>query len=187
MTYTTKQSALAHLFTANKASAPLWLIVRLYVGYEWFVAGWEKVMSPVWFGSGAGAAITGFVGGALAKTSGAHPDVSGWYASFLQSVVLPNAMIWSNVVAVGELLVGLGLIVGLATGVAAFFGFFMNLNYLLAGTVSMNPILLVLALLLMCAHRVAGWWGLDRYARPMFARKFNPETAATDEPRDRKL
>ncbi len=172
--YTIRQSALAHFFTTSTASAPLWLIVRLYLGYEWLMAGWEKVMNPAWFGSDAGAALNGFVQGALGKTVGAHPDVQMWYAAFLKSTVLPHLMVWSNLVAIGEVLVGLGLIVGLFTGLAAFFGAFMNLNFLLAGTVSVNPIFLVLALGIMSAHRVAGYWGLDRYARPRLHRLLRP-------------
>ncbi|MBI2409639.1 DoxX family membrane protein [Candidatus Kaiserbacteria bacterium] len=171
MIYTSKPYAVTRFLTADTASAPLWLLVRLYLGYEWLIAGWEKVMNPVWVGPGAGAAVSGFVKGALAKTGGAHPDVSWWYAEFLRGVVLPNATIWSNIVAVGELLVGVGLLVGLFTGLAAFFGFFMNMNYLLAGTVSTNPVLLVLALAVMLAHRVAGYWGLDYYVRPFFSRE----------------
>ncbi len=171
---TVEQSAIIHLLTASKQSAPLWFAVRMYLGYEWLMAGYEKIISPAWFGSSAGAALNGFVQGALAKTTGAHPDVQMWYAAFLKSTVLPNLVTWSNLIAVGEVLVGLGLIVGLFTGVAAFFGFFMNLNFLLAGTVSVNPILLVLALGLILARRVAGYWGLDRYIQPLLRRKFFP-------------
>jgi thiosulfate dehydrogenase (quinone) large subunit len=179
-TYTVEQSKFAHFLTADTKSAPLWFIVRLYLGYEWVMAGWDKVINPAWFGSGAGAALQGFVKGAVAKTvcapgvpaAACHPDVQMWYASFLQSTVLPHVMLWSNFVAVGEILVGVGLIVGLFTGIAAFFGFFMNLNFMFAGTVSINPILLVLALPLMIAYRVAGYWGLDRYARPYLSRRF---------------
>lgn len=177
-THTVQQSAFTNFFTANTASAPFWLVVRLYLGYEWLMAGWAKVTNPAWFGSDAGAAMQGFVQGAIAKTACApsvpaalcHPDVQMWYASFLQNAVLPFPVVWSNAIAVGELMVGLGLIVGLLTGVAAFFGFFMNLNFLLAGTVSTNPIMLVLALGIILARRVAGYWGLDRYARPYLHR-----------------
>lgn len=171
-TYTLEQSSLAHFFAADKKSAVLWFLLRLYVGYEWLMAGWEKVMSPVWFGSHAGQALGGFIQGALAKTSGMHPDVAMWYASFLQNVVGSHLVLWSNLVALGELCVGLGLIVGLFTGIAAFFGSFMNLNYLLAGTVSVNPILLALSIPLVLAWRVAGYWGLDRYAHPYLTKKF---------------
>lgn len=170
MTYTIEQSRFAHFFTNDKTAAPLWFIVRLYLGYVWLMAGWEKVINPAWFGSGAGAAMKGFVSGALSKTGGLHPDVQSWYASFLQNAVLPYPVIWSYAITIGELLVGVGLIVGLFTGAAAFFGFLMNINFMLAGTVSVNPIWLVLALGIMLSHRVAGYWGLDRYAKPFLHR-----------------
>ncbi len=123
----------------------IWLILRLYVGYEWLSAGLGKLGNPAWTGGNAGAAITGFVNGALEKTGGAHPDVQPWYAWFLENVVLPNAGFWSYLVTFGEVLVGIALILGIFTGIAAFFGSFMNMNYLLAGTVSTNPILFAIA------------------------------------------
>lgn len=145
----------------------VWLPVRLYVGYEWVMAGYEKMTSSVWTGSQAGVALTGFVQGAVAKSGGAHPAVSGWYASFLQHFVLPNVAVFSHIVAWGEMAVGLGLIIGLFTGIAAFFGAFMNMNYLLAGTVSTNPVLFLFELGIILAWRVAGWVGLDRWALPL--------------------
>lgn len=152
----------------------IWLIIRLYVGYEWIVAGYEKLTNPVWFGSKAGPAITGFVNGALAKTAGDHPDVQGWYAAFLKNVVLPNAQFWSNLVSIGETLVGIALILGIFTGIAAFFGSFMNANYLLAGTVSTNPVLLILAFFLVLAWKTAGWWGVDRFILPALGTPWRP-------------
>jgi len=152
----------------------IWLILRVYLGYEWLLAGWGKVQNPVWFGGTAGGAIAGFVKGALAKTAGEHPDVPVWYAWFLQHAVLPYANAWSNAIAVGELLVGLGLIVGLFTGIAAFFGSFMNLNYLFAGTVSTNPLMLIIATWLVLGWKTAGWLGLDRWALPMMGTPWRP-------------
>src|SRR6266568_3158009 len=121
--YTVEQSRFVHFLTADTRSAPFWLLVRVYLGYEFLMAGWEKVSSPAWFGTGAGAALQGFVNGAVAKTTCApgvaaaacHPDVQMWYASFLQSTVLPHLVLWSNAVVIGELAIGLGLIVGLCT------------------------------------------------------------------------
>src|SRR5687767_9523162 len=103
---------LARFLFADTRLAWFWLIVRVYVGWEWLIAGWGKLQNPAWFGANAGAALTGFVNGALQKTEGAHPDVSAWYAAFLQTVVLPNATLFSNLVTLGELLVGIGLILG---------------------------------------------------------------------------
>jgi thiosulfate dehydrogenase (quinone) large subunit len=160
------EPAISKFFFADTRIALLWLIVRVYVGWEWFCAGWDKLHNPVWVGAKAGVAVSGFVTGALQKVSGLHPDVQGWYASFLQGFVSQHAVGFSYLVTYGEILVGAALIVGLFTGVAAFFGSFMNMNYLLAGTVSVNPILFFLQLFLILAWRVAGWYGLDRYLLP---------------------
>jgi thiosulfate dehydrogenase (quinone) large subunit len=64
------------------------------------------------------------------------------------------------------LLVGVALILGIFTGIAAFFGGFMNMNYLLSGSVSTNPILLVVAFFIVLAWKTAGWSGLDRWVLP---------------------
>jgi thiosulfate dehydrogenase [quinone] large subunit len=141
----------------------IWLIIRLYVGYEWLVAGWDKIINPAWVGSKAGTALQGFLNNSISLTTGAHPAVQAWYAAFLKYAILPIAGFWSYLVAFGEVLVGLGLILGVFTGIAAFFGFFMNMNYLLAGSVSTNPVLLFLSIFLVLAWKTAGWWGLDRW------------------------
>ncbi len=165
---------IARVLFADTRMAWFWLIVRVYCGWEWLTAGWGKIQNPAWFGADAGGAIKGFVNGALAKTAGDHPDVTDWYASFLQSVVLPNATFFANMVTIGEVLVGLGLILGALTGIAAFFGTFMNANYLLAGTVSTNPLLFILGTWLVLAWRVAGWWGLDRWLLPLLGTPWAP-------------
>ncbi|WP_376796398.1 DoxX family membrane protein [Thermogemmatispora sp.] len=172
----------ARFLFADTRMAWLWLLVRLYVGYEWLTAGLEKltgynfafgagfgqrVSSPWVFSGHDGVAIQGFVKGALALSSGAHPAVQGWYAAFLQQFVLPNAGLFAYLVTFGEVLVGLGLIFGALTGIAAFFGVFMNLNFMLAGAVSINPVLGTLGLLLMLAWRIAGYYGLDSILLPL--------------------
>lgn len=158
----------------NTKTAWFWLIIRIYVGYVWIEAALAKIGSPVWTGDNAGTALSGFIKGALAKTTGAHPDVQGWYAWFLQNAVLPQADAWSHAVAWGELLVGIALIIGAFTGIAAFFGLFMNLNFLLAGTVSTNPILLTLSVGIMLAWKVAGHVGMDRFLLPHLGTPWRP-------------
>jgi thiosulfate dehydrogenase [quinone] large subunit len=171
---------LARRIFADTRTAWIWLIIRLYCGYVWLSAGMEKVfgfsITPGSFGptggswiftSTPGKAMSGFITGALKNAGGDHPSVTGWYAWFLQNIVLPHAVLFSWLIAWGELLVGLGLIVGALTGIAAFFGVFMNVNYLMSGTVSTNPELALLGMLLVLAWRVAGWYGLDRYLLPL--------------------
>jgi len=177
MTQTTQQfpePAVSRFLFADTRFAPVWLAVRLYVGYEWFMAGWEKLGNPVWTGAQSGLAVKGFLTAALAKTVGEHPDVSGWYASFIQDVALPHSALFSHLIVYGEIAVGAALILGLFTGIAAFFGVFMNLNYLFAGTVSTNPILGVLGLFLVLAWRVAGWFGFDQFVLPALGTPWQP-------------
>lgn len=171
---------------ADTRMAWFWLIVRLYVGYQWLVAGTEKLfgynidftsksfgtgsLSDSWiFVANPGTGLAGFVKGAIAQAQPtlAHPAVQSWYAWFLQTFVQPIPWFWAYVVTFGELAVGLGLIFGVLTGIAAFFGVFMNMNFLLAGAVSINPIIGGLAIFLVLAWRIAGYYGVDRWLLPL--------------------
>jgi thiosulfate dehydrogenase [quinone] large subunit len=175
---------IARFLFADTRMAWFWLIVRLFVGYEWLAAGVEKLfgfniligskgfgtgdISTSWiFTSHLGAQLSGFAHGGIAQSTGLHPAVQGWYAWFLQNNVIPWAGFWSYVVTFGELAVGIGLIIGLLTGIAAFFGVFMNMNFLLAGAVSINPIIGGLAIFLILAWRIAGYYGVDRWLLPL--------------------
>lgn len=173
--YVIEESPFSHFFTADTRSAALWLVVRVYLGWEWFSAGWGKFNNPKWVGDEAGAAMLGFVERALTKTEGAHPDVQWWYAWFLTNFVQPYPEIWGYAITFGEILVGAALIAGILVGISAFFGVFMNLNFMLAGTVSVNPIMATLAIGLILAWRVAGYWGLDRYVLPLLHRYIRPQ------------
>ncbi len=157
---------LSKILFADTRLSWLWLIVRVFVGWSWLEAGWSKLNNPAWIGEKAGTAIHGFFLGAIAKASGEHPAVQGWYASFLSFADTHN-MFFSYLITYGEILVGIALILGIFTGIAAFFGATMNWNFLLAGTTSINPILLFLELFIILAWRTSGWWGLDRYALPL--------------------
>jgi thiosulfate dehydrogenase [quinone] large subunit len=168
------ENPVSRFLFSDTRSAIIWLIVRLYVGFIWLKSGWGKIHAPAWTGENAGAAVSGFIKGALAKAEEGK-DVTGWYAAFLENVVLPNAKVFSFLVAYGEVLVGLGLIVGLFTGIAAFFGSFMNVIFLFAGTVSSNPLLFILATWLVLAWKNAGWYGLDRWALPLLGTPWKRE------------
>jgi thiosulfate dehydrogenase (quinone) large subunit len=173
------------LFSDSRVMPWVWLVVRLYLGYEWLSAGLEKMTgsgSAAWVGDKAGAAIVGFANGALGKTGSDHPDVQGWYATFLRDVVIPNAGLFGRLIAFGETLVGVALIVGALTGIAAFFGILMNANYLLAGTVSSNPVLIILGTLVVLAWRNAGWIGVDRFLLPALGTPWQPGRVFRREP-----
>ncbi|MBM7660325.1 thiosulfate dehydrogenase [quinone] large subunit [Bacillus mesophilus] len=145
----------------NKMSAYLLTILRMYLGYTWMVAGWGKI-------TGEGFDATGYLKGAIANPV-AGPDgvVYGWYVTFLETVALPNVSLFNFLVAWGELLVGLGLILGCFTTAAAFFGVLMNFAFMLAGTVSHNPTDILMGIIIMVAGYNAGRYGLDRWVIPM--------------------
>src|SRR5262249_16782205 len=109
-------------------------------------------------------------------TTGPHPSVQDWYGSFLQNFVTPNAGFFSFIVSWGEVAVGLGILLGCLTGIAAGFGVLMNMNYLLAGTVSINPVLGILGLFLVLSWRVCGWLGIDAYLLPALGLPWKPGT-----------
>lgn len=165
---------LSRLLFADTRLAIIWLLLRVYIGYQWLEAGYTKITNSLWVGDKAGTALHGFLLGALKKSSGDHPDVSGWYASFINTLALHHTVFLSYIVSYGELFVGIALILGIFTGIAAFFGGFMNMNYLFAGTVSINPLLFLIELFLILAWRVGGWYGLDRFLLPLIGTPWKP-------------
>ena len=162
------EPAVVRLLVADIRLAPLWLLLRLYAGYAWLQDGYAKLADPAgtWVGDRAGAAIRASVTGALAG-GGDTPAATGWYAALLHEVVLPHAAAFAYVVTLGEILAGIALIVGLCTGIAAFIGGTVGASSLLAGAVATNPLLFVAAVGLVLAWRVAGYYGLDRWALPL--------------------
>lgn len=167
----------AHLLFGDTRSAPLWLGIRLFIGYEWLAAGWEKVTGTGWLDGGA--ALQRYWTNAVAVPSTGRPAITyGWYRDFLQYMLDHQWYTWfAKLVAVGEGLVGLALLVGVVVGIAAFFGALMNFNFMLAGSASTNPVLFGLAVALILAWKVAGYWGLDRVVLPLLGAPWSPGAA----------
>jgi thiosulfate dehydrogenase (quinone) large subunit len=148
--------------------AVLWLVVRVYVGYQWLTSGIGKATNPAWIMTGE--ALKGYWIRAVAiPEAPARPLITfDWYRVFLQSMLDSNSHVWfAKLLVVGEILVGIALILGIFTAIAAFFGGFMNWNFMMAGTASTNPVLILLSILLILAWRNAGHWGLDRFVLPI--------------------
>jgi thiosulfate dehydrogenase (quinone) large subunit len=145
----------------------VWAVVRIYIGYQWLVAGWHKIGDPAWIPGGK--AIKGFWTMSIANPPPpARPPISyDWYREFIKLLLEGEHYAWfSYLVVYGELFVGIALILGAFVGIVAFSGAFMNFNFMLAGTASTNPILFLGAILLMIAWKTAGYWGLDRWLLP---------------------
>ena len=155
-------------FLFNNTRAGLfWLPIRLFVGFSWLDAGWHKFTDPEW--TQGGAALRAYWERAASIPEQGRPPITyEWYRDFINTLLSGGHETWfAWVVTLGELAIGLALIAGALTGIAAFFGAFMNMSFLLAGSASTNPVMFTLAVGLMLAWRVAGYYGLDRYLLPM--------------------
>lgn len=153
----------------------LWLIARLYLGYSWLTSGLGKLSNPAWVKTGD--ALKGFWQFAVAVPEApAKPAISfDWYRAFLQMLLDSHSYTWfAKLVVAGELLVGIALILGIFTGIAAFFGGFLNWNFMMAGSASTNPVLFVISIFLILAWKTAGWIGLDRWILPALGTPWQP-------------
>lgn len=155
------------LFT-KPVFAWLWLVVRLYLGWNWIESGWGKFNNPAWMQTGA--ALKGFWTNAIAiPEAPARPLIAfDWYRSFLQTLLDSGAYTWfAKLIAIGEIVIGVMLILGIYAGLAAFLGGFMNWNFIMAGSASVNGVFLILSILLVLAWKIAGLVGLDRWILPL--------------------
>lgn len=167
-----------YLFNNTRAGL-LWLPIRLFVGTQWIEAGLGKAQGSGWLDGGT--ALKGFWTGAVAVPQGGHAPITyEWYRSFIQALLDAHAYTWfAYVITFGEIAVGLGLVFGVLTGFAAFFGALMNMSFLLAGSASSNPVMFTLAVGLILAWRVAGYYGIDRYLLPMLGVPWHRHDPAT--------
>jgi thiosulfate dehydrogenase [quinone] large subunit len=157
----------------------------VYLGYQWLLAGWHKLYGDdrwVAVDGQDGLPLRAFWERAIAiPEQGRPPIVYDWYRDFLQYMVDHDWYTWfAWVIALGEVAVGLGLIVGLFTGLAALGGATLNFNFLLAGSASTNPVLFVLAVLVLMGWKVAGWMGLDRWVLPALGTPWEPGPAVVE-------
>jgi thiosulfate dehydrogenase [quinone] large subunit len=145
----------------------IWLVARVYLGYEWIQAGWHKVLDPRWMSTGE--AVKGFWTRAVAVPEApARPAITyDWYRDFIQWLLEGGHYVWfAKLVAVSELVIGVTLVLGVLVGISAFAGAFMNWNFMLAVPAITNPVMFAISMLLILAWKTAGWWGVDRWLLP---------------------
>ena len=163
---------LARFLFSDTRMAVVWLVLRIYVGFSWLDAGLHKVLDAgaktnyIYDGSGL---LAFWQRIAAIPAAPAKPIITyDWYRNFIQFMVDNHwEVFFGKLIAFGETAVGIGLILGAFVGIAAVGGAFMNLNFMLAGSASTNPVLLLLGFLLVLAWKTAGYIGLDRYLLPI--------------------
>lgn len=167
----------ARFLFADTRAAWFWLLVRVWLGWQWIDASMHKLNNPAWVQTGE--AVKGFWTNAVAIPEVGRPPVNfDWYRSFLQLLLDNEAYrVLGPMIAYGELLIGIGLIVGGFTAIAAFFGALLNWNFMMAGTASSNPLLFALAVGVILAWKVAGYVGADYYLLRFLGTPWSSKTA----------
>ena len=143
-------------------------VLRIVVG-AWFVkAVWTKLTLEFALGvipyPVVSPRFVGFQPKRVAEFAAGNPV--GWYKDFLERTVLPDAATFATLQAYGEAAVGVGLILGLLTGLTSLVGLFLALNYGLA-TQWMSfgqqgfHLLLTTTMILFLVVRAGRVWGID--------------------------
>ncbi|HEY3230360.1 MAG TPA: DoxX family membrane protein, partial [Roseiflexaceae bacterium] len=139
---------LAHTLFSTTKFAWLWTIVRIFLGYQWITAGLHKIEDPGWVTTGASLKAFWTRAAAIPET-GKPPITYDWYRDFINFMLQNEWYTWfAKLIAYGEFLIGVALILGAFVGIAAFFGALLNWNFIMAGTASTNPVLLMLGIVL---------------------------------------
>ncbi|MDT8307142.1 MAG: DoxX family membrane protein [Anaerolineae bacterium] len=173
-----KDPPIARFLFNDTRMAFFWLAVRIWLGYQWVDAALHKVSNPAWVETGA--ALKGFWTGAVAIPAEGRPPIAfDWYRGFIQTMLDAEAYVWfGKLVAYGELLVGIALIIGAFTGIAAVFSGLMNWNFMMAGSASTNPMLFLIAVGLILAWKIAGHIGADYFLLPWLGTPWRGETVS---------
>lgn len=176
-----KEPRLAEFLFNDSRAGWLWLILRVWLGWQWIEAAEHKIFDPKWVQTGE--ALKGFWLNAVSMPETGRPPIAfDWYRSFIQSLLDAHAWTWfAPLVAYGELLIGIALVVGAFTGIVAFIGGFMNWNFMMAGSASTNPLLFAAAVGLILAWKVSGHIGADFFLLRWLGTPWSNEPAPSPE------
>lgn len=169
---------------SDKRAGLLWLLPRFWLGYQWIDAALHKVNNPAWVAGGE--ALKGYWLNAVSIPEAGRPPIAfDWFRTFVQALLDAQSYTWfAKFVAYGELFVGIALVLGFFTGIAAFFGAAMNWNFMMAGSASTNPVLFVIAIGLILAWKVAGYIGIDFFLLPRLGTPWDKRSAELEKRSD---
>lgn len=102
---------------------PWMRILVIVVGILWLHSALEKLSDPGYVDGFAGTMF--FFG---------MENPNAWYVDFLNGFVIPNAAAFAMAIVIGELLVGLSLVLGGLTRFGAIGGILLNVNFFFAAS-----------------------------------------------------
>ena len=146
-----------------------WLVLLRVVVGAWFLkAVWTKLTLAHLWGVIPYPAVSprflGFHPKRVAEFAAGNPI--GWYKEFLEGTVLPHTKVFASLQAYGEACVGIGLVLGLLTGLSALVGLFLSLNFALAAQwMSFGQqgfhLMLITSMVIFLGTRAGRLWGVD--------------------------
>jgi thiosulfate dehydrogenase [quinone] large subunit len=137
----------------SKVMAVAWTAMRIWLGIMWIQAGTSKLWgaeNPAFLHHG-GAGVAGFATHGTAAYT--------WWHSFLTGFVVPNAGWIAVLVAVAEFAIGVALVLGLFTRLAALGSLVLLFTYVMSGTASVCGFYALFALVLLATWRTSSWIG----------------------------
>jgi thiosulfate dehydrogenase [quinone] large subunit len=139
----------------SRALAVVWLAMRVWLGIMWIRAGWAKLWGAenAAFLHHGGAAVAGFA------THGTSAYT--WWHSILTGAVVPNAGAIGVAVAVSEFAIGVLLVAGLFTRLAALASLGLLFTYVMSGTASVCAFYALFALVILLTWQTSSWIGVD--------------------------
>jgi thiosulfate dehydrogenase [quinone] large subunit len=139
----------------SKLLAVAWLAVRVWLGIMWIQAGWAKI-----FGA-ENAAFLHHDGAGVAGFAAHGTPAYTWWGSFLHHFVVPNSGWIGVLVAFAELFIGIALVAGLFTRIAALGSLVLLFTYVMSGTASVCAFYALCALVILATWRTSSWLGID--------------------------
>jgi thiosulfate dehydrogenase [quinone] large subunit len=139
----------------SKVLAVGWLAMRVWLGIMWIQAGSAKLF---------GAEAAGFIhnnGAGVAGFAAHGIPAYTWWGSFLHSFVVPNAGWIGVLVAVAEFAIGVALVAGLFTRIAALGSLALLFTYVMSGTASVCAFYALFAIVILTMWRTSSWIGID--------------------------
>ena len=155
-----------------------WLVpIRLFLGYSWLKEGYHKLMegwltNPMLSGMAADAETSASVTETGEKVFRIIADhTPGWYAWIAETIVIPNALFFQILIVLSEIGIGLALISGTFTFIAAIAAIGLNINFILStGLYDYNWWYIPAALCLLGGAGRA--FGVDYYLMPYLMRQW---------------
>jgi thiosulfate dehydrogenase (quinone) large subunit len=144
--------------SSDRFTAPRWTVVplRLYLGAAFLNAASNKVGSanwnhwPDW--------MAGVINGRL-------PHAAALYRPILSDLIVPHVHVFAPLVAITEIVVGIALLLGGATRLAAAIGILLTANYFLLDGMTVidvsNDAAFIVALMIVLIARAGRTFGVD--------------------------